>query len=241
MYNDYAQNAIMQGLQSVLGPNVSNILSQGSQNILSLMQGQIPQGVQDQVQNSVAARALGGGYAGSSMHGNLMARDLGLTSLQLQQQGQAQALPWFGLGRQLSPTFDVSNMFVTPAQQIAVALENQARQFSASWLKAQVKQSQAWETILGQSIIKTDDQIMEMASSVAGSVVGAAVCWVAREVYGFDNFRWVLFREWLTTKGPRWLLALYMRFGERFAKWVADKPSLKAMIRRWMDSRIETL
>ena len=63
-------------------------------------------------------------------------------------------------------------------------------------------------------------------------------CWVAREVYGAHNPSWLLFRNWLDTKAPRWFDKLYLRFGERFAKFISNKPRLKARIRAWMDSKI---
>lgn len=63
-------------------------------------------------------------------------------------------------------------------------------------------------------------------------------CWVAREVYGLHNPRWLMFREWMLEDAPRWFRSLYIRHGAAFAEWVADKPSLKGLIRRFMDSRI---
>jgi hypothetical protein len=63
-------------------------------------------------------------------------------------------------------------------------------------------------------------------------------CWVAREVYGVENPKWVLFREWLFSKAPAWFRNLYIKYGERFAEFISNKPKLKSLIRRWMDSRI---
>ena len=72
-----------------------------------------------------------------------------------------------------------------------------------------------------------------------GSVVGGWIgCWVAREAYGANNPRWLLFRQWLIEDSPRWFLSLYMKHGERFAKFISNKPWLKAIIRRWMDRKI---
>ena len=67
------------------------------------------------------------------------------------------------------------------------------------------------------------------------------ICWVAREVYGEDNPKWVMFREWLLTKAPDWFRNLYIKHGERFAAFLRTRPSLKRLIRKWMDSRIQTL
>lgn len=77
-------------------------------------------------------------------------------------------------------------------------------------------------------------------ASAVGQGIGtfAALCWVAREVYGVHNPKWMQFREWLTTKAPRWLLNVYATHGERFAEWISDKPKVKNVIRWMMDKQI---
>jgi hypothetical protein len=60
-------------------------------------------------------------------------------------------------------------------------------------------------------------------------------CWVAREVYGADNPKWLQFRHWLLTSAPNWLVTLYGQHGEEFARWIHDKPVAKAAIRGLMD------
>lgn len=69
----------------------------------------------------------------------------------------------------------------------------------------------------------------------------ASKCWVAREIYGEDNPKWVLFREWLNNHAPKWFDRLYVKHGEKFAAWISNKPFLKSIIRKWMDSRIAVL
>lgn len=64
------------------------------------------------------------------------------------------------------------------------------------------------------------------------------VCWVAREVYGQDNPKWVMFYHWLHTFAPDWFRDLYIKRGEKFARFISNKPRLKAVIRWWMDSKI---
>ena len=72
-----------------------------------------------------------------------------------------------------------------------------------------------------------------------GAMAGAkAMCWVAREVYGEHNPQWLLFREWMLTKAPKALLAFYITFGERIASFIKDKPTLKRLIKGWMDSKL---
>ena len=72
---------------------------------------------------------------------------------------------------------------------------------------------------------------------IAGGL-GTGFCWVAREVYGFHNPAWLLFRKWMLNESPSWFRLTYLKYGERFASFIADKPRLKAVIRKWMDSKI---
>jgi len=93
-----------------------------------------------------------------------------------------------------------------------------------------------------------DASIFGAKSAMKGAIIGGALsgiggaaggfCWVAREVYGVESPSWLLFREWLALKGPHWLFNLYMKHGEKFALWIANKPKLKKLIRWWMDGRI---
>jgi len=69
-----------------------------------------------------------------------------------------------------------------------------------------------------------------------GSAIG---CWVAREVFGEDNPKWLYFRAWLYTKAPKWFLKLYLKHGEQFAAFIKNKPMLKSVIRMWMNGRIQ--
>ena len=83
-------------------------------------------------------------------------------------------------------------------------------------------------------------QLLGGLGSLAGGLGGSAgllagLCWVAREAYGIENPRWLIFREWMVTESPRWLFKLYSAHGEGFAKWIADKPRVKSMVRAAMD------
>ena len=69
--------------------------------------------------------------------------------------------------------------------------------------------------------------------SIGGALIG--LCWVAREVYGADNPRWLAFRQWMLMDAPSWFRKLYIKYGERFAKFISNKPFLKNIIRKWMN------
>jgi hypothetical protein len=70
---------------------------------------------------------------------------------------------------------------------------------------------------------------------MGGGGAGVGFCWVAREVYGESNPKWLRFRDWLTADAPRWLHDLYAAHGEAFAGWLRDKPAAKAVVRTLMD------
>jgi len=64
---------------------------------------------------------------------------------------------------------------------------------------------------------------------------GGGFCWVAREVYGEKDPRWVAFRHWLVADAPEWLQEAYAAYGESFADWLHDKPVAKWGVRQAMD------
>ena len=73
----------------------------------------------------------------------------------------------------------------------------------------------------------------------AGSLAGAGfICWVAREVYGCENPKWLQFREWMLTKASDNLRNFYIEYGEKIAESIRNKPRIKSIIRKWMDSKI---
>ena len=63
------------------------------------------------------------------------------------------------------------------------------------------------------------------------------MCWVAREVYGEDDPKWLQFREWVIGYSPNWFYNAYSKYGESVAKVVAKVPALKLVIRPFMDAK----
>lgn len=76
-------------------------------------------------------------------------------------------------------------------------------------------------------------------TAATGASAYALLCWVAREVYGAENPRWLMFRHWVITDAPKWFLRLYIKYGEKFAAWISNKPTLKNAIRAFMDRKIQ--
>ena len=100
---------------------------------------------------------------------------------------------------------------------------------------------------LQQSQMQADASKAAGKSAMTGSIIGAAgaaaaaaICWVAREVYGTETGTWKVFRSWLLSDAPEWLRNAYIKYGEQVAEFIKDKPVIKLIIRRWMDSKIES-
>ena len=74
---------------------------------------------------------------------------------------------------------------------------------------------------------------------IASAALPYMLCWVAREVYGIENPKWIQFRNWMLNDSPSWFRNLYIKYGERFAKFISNKPALKNIIRKWMNTKIK--
>ncbi len=91
-------------------------------------------------------------------------------------------------------------------------------------------------------IAKVQDTSMAPVTNILSSVGGgsgvasiAGMCWVAREVYGESNPKWMVFREWIMNRAPAWLHDLYRNHGEQFAWYISNKPLLKVLVRQIMN------
>ena len=150
---------------------------------------------------------------------------------QSQQAGIASAQFASGLaGQNMGP------MLFNPNAGINLAMQNNANQsnYQSSIFGAQAgfagAQAQARGAMIGG---------LASGLGALGGGFASRPCWVAREVYGIDNPKWLRFREWMLHDSPAPFRYLYLRYGERFAAFISNKPKLKNLIRKWMDKRIE--
>lgn len=63
-------------------------------------------------------------------------------------------------------------------------------------------------------------------------------CWVAREVYGEHDIRWLIFRQWLLTEAPDVVSYLYGKYGKYVAKFIHNKSYMKKLLKYFMDKII---
>lgn len=129
-----------QAYQAALGsvdPSLMESISSIGSIAQSYLGGQIPQDVQDQIQRATAQQSLQGGYGGTQMARNLTSRDLGLTSLNLQQLGSTMAGQGLNMAKGVTPSFTpVSSLMFTPAQLTA-------RADQAAYYNTDIKNQQA--------------------------------------------------------------------------------------------------
>lgn len=164
-------------IQKVLGQFIlgfTGMSSDVSTKIDSFLKGEIPADVSNQVQDNAAARSLTGGFGGSGLSGNLTARDLGLTSLNLIDKGISSAESWIGkMASIVQPTmFNVASMFVTPQQQFEDTFQNQEAQFQRDYTSNMNDWQHSLGYAAGQDVQDTAATVISIASSMLGGGIG---------------------------------------------------------------------
>lgn len=92
-------------------------LQKAGANTTSLLAGEIPTDVGNAIARTDIAKSMAGGFGiGSGMGRNLVARDLGLTSLGLQEKGLSQLTPELAMAGALNP--NVMSAFLFTPQQL---------------------------------------------------------------------------------------------------------------------------
>ena len=172
--NLFNQGQLTQLFNNVM-PGWSNMSQTATGNIASELQGKVPTDVSNAIQSSDAAQALTGGFGGSGLSGNKTARDLGLTSLNLIQQGQSSLQSWTSMIDQMFTPgqFNVSSMFVTPQQEFQDTFANQESKWNVDWLKNQVNWSGSFGELLGNEINTTSQQFNGLMSSIVSKYAGS--------------------------------------------------------------------
>lgn len=172
--NSANQDALLESLKKAI-PGYEKISANASKLVEDYTAPGIPKDIQDLIRRKSTARALEGGFGGSQAATNLELRNLGLTGLELAGKKLGAAESWLGFARQniMAPQFDVSSMFLSPQQQLSVAIGERDKQFNRAWSNEVNRANNAWETVLGKEMQNTEGQIMSMATSLAGSYMGS--------------------------------------------------------------------
>lgn len=197
-------------------------------------------------QNARAAFAARGMMGGNQAIGSEILNNYNLGQQRLKERmGYAQTA--FGMGQQIQqggyqmfvdPAYKASQLYSTAG--IIAGAEAAYQNLGPKFL---TPESQYLANIRSNDIAMQNAQAAAAATRSAGmySGLGAiaggliALCWVAREVYGSDNYKWLVFRDYVLNDAPEWFRSLYIKHGEKFAEFIKDKPVLKYMVRKMMD------
>ena len=191
----------------------------------------------------------------SAIAGQLMGREQYLSGLRGQAAGMGQQA--FGMNRQLAGDVGMT-ILGRPSAAVGLggSMLGQAQQGAAGPMGPQLfdpnmginmalqqrGQDVTFQGMQAQANAAKSAGIMGAAGNIVGGMATGGTgffCWVAREVYGIDNPKWIEFREWMLNDAPSWFRNLYIKYGERFAKFISNKPLVKSIIRKWMNTKIK--
>ena len=188
----------------------------------------------------------------SSVAGQILGREQYLSGLRGQAAGMGQQA--FGMNRQLAGDVGMT-ILGRPSSSINLGgqMLGQAQQGAAGPMGPQLFDPNVGLNMAmqqrGQDVTFAGMQAQANAAGQAGAMgaiggiaqgIGTyAACWVAREVYGIESGKWMQFREWMLNDSPSWFRKLYLKYGERFAKFISNKPRIKSIIRNWMNTKIK--
>jgi hypothetical protein len=185
----------------------------------------------------------------SAVAGQLLGREKYLSGLRGEAAGMGQQA--FGMNRQLAGDLGMT-ILGRPSASIGLGSQvlGQAQQGAAGPMGPQLFDPNVGVNMAlqqrGQDVTFQGMQAQANAAQSAGKAemmgqiaMAAAACWVAREVYGIENPKWLEFREWMLNDAPCWFRNLYVKYGERIAKFISNKPRVKSIIRKWMNTKIK--
>jgi hypothetical protein len=246
MGGNMATNSAIQNL-GYGGQNVYNQFMQQAGQGLSMGSGLSPEDqtyAQQSARAAMSARGLTGNQAvgqevlNSYQLGNQrlqQRQQMGLQAYQMANQQQA-----FGQQAYLNPAMQQSQG-VYGLGQMYGATQNSFQNLGPQFLQpeSQYLANIRANRISGENADKAASaQESSGLLSAVGNIAAAYVlkgCWVAREVYGTETGEWFVFRQWMENESPRWFKSLYYQDGERFAKFISNKPFLKSIVKSAMD------
>ncbi len=139
--------------------------SQRTGNAMSLMRGELPPDVMKAIFRRGASQSVAGGYAGSPSGQNLVARDLGRTSLDLMNLGNQQFQGIIGG----TPMPQMANFSFTPSD--IAGLRGSERTQKLSMQMAALGMPGAGD-IWGKALQDTGSSLMSMVGGLAGGMMG---------------------------------------------------------------------
>lgn len=156
-------------------PGYHDLKKGQSDKLSSYLNGEIPQDVADAIQRSGAAQSIAGGFGGSGMHGNLVARDLGRTSDDYVRYAMSEIPKWMQSTKNLAvpQQYMVGQNFLNSQNVAALRRQEGDQEWNRNWLKSQVDAAPApWERALTAALDSIADTGLSILSSYAGGAMG---------------------------------------------------------------------
>ena len=260
------QQAFQGTQQAMQGPNIGQFMNpytkQVTQNTLTDLERQRQMQMNTLGAQASNAKAFGGsrhgvaealtneGFArqGAQTFGNLQQQgfNTALQAAQNQQQMQMGGAAQLGqLGQQAFGTGQAIQQ--QQAQQgllqqgIQQALIDAAKQQYAGYTGAPTAALNAPLAALGVTPVPQSETKSQNPGLFSYLQTAAMLCWVAREVYGEQDPKWMQFREWVIGHSPDWFYKAYSNYGEKFAKVVRKVPAIKVILRPFMDAKRKSI
>lgn len=169
--NTFNQQELNRMLEGSI-PGYGKMQSSRASAANDLLAGSIPADVARAVRAGSVSHAMEGGYGGSAAGRNLVARDLGLTSLDLIGRGNDMASGIIGSTpmARLSGVNDQLNM--TGKDMVALRSGERTQKMGAMKDRAIAPGKTA---AIGMALQQEDAQMMSLASSIGGAAAGAAM------------------------------------------------------------------
>jgi len=199
---------------------------------MSLMKGELPPDVEAAIYRSGAGRALEGGYGGSAAGRNLVARDLGRTSLDLMQLGGRNFESILGS----TPQSGIANYDISPQDVIGLRGNERSERIG---LRTNAATAPGKTAVWGQTSTQMGKSLMELAGSVAGAAGGSGgMCAVAKLCIPDE---WEAFYFWKELLAPDWFRQAYNTHAPAVAAWLEKRPVARRVVTGWMKSVLRNL
>lgn len=153
-------------LMERLIPGFSDISKTIAGNIQDQVHGRLPKDVESLIARRSAEKGVVRGTGGSQFDTYGQLRDLGLTSLEMTDRGLNSAQRW--MSAQPQP-FNVTSMFLTPAQRIETEKWNEVNRFNAHFMREQIRMLPSNEDMAYAQML---DYVATFATTAASAGMG---------------------------------------------------------------------
>lgn len=169
--NTFLADEISRAAEKIL-PGYGKLLGTSTEAIQSAVEGNLPEGVANNLRRYAAEYGVGSGTVGSQFSDFGAVGLLGKESLNYSLNALNAADRWLSQARNATPLFNFQSMFISPAQQFAANQYNQQTQWQHQWLENQLEAApEGWEAAV-QGLM---DWVATTSLNIAGAYAGGGM------------------------------------------------------------------